>query len=89
MNVRRLLAAAILATAARLAVAQSTGHTWEPLFDINTIPVADIEAVEYYASAAETPSKYATLDSQCGVLVIHTLRFHPKDTTAAGGKPPR
>ena len=64
-------------------------NRWEPLFDINSIPVAEIEAIEYYASAAETPSKYATLNSQCGVLVIHTLRFHPKDTTSAGGRPPR
>ncbi len=62
---------------------------WEPLFDINSIPAAEIEAIEYYASAAETPMKYASLNSQCGVLVIHTLRFHPTDTTSAGGKPPR
>jgi hypothetical protein len=62
---------------------------WEPLFDINSISVSSIEAIEYYASAAETPMKYATLNSDCGVLVIHTLRFHPKDTTSAGGKPPR
>jgi hypothetical protein len=62
---------------------------WEPLFDINSISVAEIEAIEYYATAAQTPMKYATLNSECGVLVIHTLRFHPKDTTTAGGKPPR
>jgi hypothetical protein len=60
---------------------------WEPLFDINSVPIAEIEAIEYYASAAETPAKYATLNSQCGVLVIHTLRYHPKDTTAASPKP--
>jgi hypothetical protein len=66
------------------------GHVtqWEPLFDINSIPVAEIEAIEYYASAAQTPMKYATLNSECGVLVIHTLRFHPKDTTSASPKPP-
>jgi hypothetical protein len=61
---------------------------WEPLFDINSIPVADIEAIQYYASAAQTPLKYATLNSQCGVLVIHTLRYHPTDTTTATQKPP-
>ncbi len=61
---------------------------WEPLFDINTIPVASIEAIEYYASAAETPMKYAALNSPCGVLVIHTLRYHSKDTTSASPKPP-
>ncbi len=59
-------------------------YQWEPLFNLNTIPVADIEAVEYYASAAQTPMKYAALNSQCGVLAIHTLRFHPKPDT----KPP-
>ncbi len=52
--------------------------TWEPLFDINSIPVAEIEAIEYYASAAETPTKYSTLNSQCGVVVIHTIRYHPE-----------
>jgi len=61
---------------------------WEPLFDINSIPVTEIEAIEYYASPAETPMKYAALNSQCGVLVIHTLRFHPKDTTTGSPKPP-
>ncbi len=63
-------------------------YTLEPLFDINTIQVADIEAIEYYASPAQTPMKYAGLNSDCGVLVIHTLRFHPKDTTSASPKPP-
>lgn len=58
------------------------GIQWEPLFDINSIPVADIEAIEYYASAAQVPLKYAELNSECGVVVIHTLRYHPKDTTA-------
>ncbi len=66
-----------------------TPYVWEQLFDINSIPVAEIEAIEYYTSSAETPSKYSTLNSQCGVLVIHTLRYHSTDTTAVGGKPPR
>jgi hypothetical protein len=61
---------------------------WEPLFDINSIPVASIEAIEYYATAAETPMKYATLNSECGVLVIHSLRYHSKDTASASPKPP-
>jgi Carboxypeptidase regulatory-like domain len=67
---------------------QKRNNTWEPLFDINSIPVAEIEAIEYYASAAETPTKLSTLNSQCGVLVIHTLRYHPADTTSAASKPP-
>jgi CarboxypepD_reg-like domain len=62
---------------------QKIGGTWEPLFDINSIPVSQIEAIEYFASAAEMPAKYLTLNSQCGVLVIHTIRYHPRDTTSA------
>jgi hypothetical protein len=62
--------------------------TWEPLFDINSIPVAEIEAIEYYASAAQTPLKYSVLNSQCGIVVIHTLRYHPADTTSAAKKQP-
>jgi hypothetical protein len=56
--------------------------TFEPLFDVNTVLVSEVEAIEYYASPAEAPAKYASLDSPCGVLVIHTLRFHKqtKDT---------
>ena len=67
---------------------RGSGLQWEPLFDINSIAVAEIEAIEYYATAAQTPMKYATLNSECGVLVIHTLRFHPTDTTSATKKPP-
>lgn len=52
-------------------------YRWEPLFDVNSIPVSEIEAIEYYATAAQTPTKYATLESECGVLVIHTIRYHP------------
>jgi hypothetical protein len=60
----------------------------EPLFDINSIPVAEIEAIEYYASVSQLPAKYLTPGSVCGVLVIHTLRYH-RDTTSARAKPPR
>ena len=44
-------------------------------FDVNQIPVAQIEAVEWYASPAQTPSRYMRLNSPCGVLVIHTRRY--------------
>ena len=66
----------------------SAPYVWEPLFDVNSIAVAEIEAIEYYATAAQAPVKYGTLNSQCGVLVLHTIRFHPADTTAATKKPP-
>jgi hypothetical protein len=46
----------------------------EPLFDINSIPLDLIEAIEYYSGGAETPLKYSTLNSNCGVVVIWTRR---------------
>jgi hypothetical protein len=49
------------------------GHL-EPLFNLNDINAAQIEAIEYYASPAETPLKYSTMESGCGVLVIWTRR---------------
>jgi CarboxypepD_reg-like domain len=50
------------------------GRNEEPLFDVNTIRPDQLEAVEYYAGAAETPLEYGTLDSTCGVLVLWTRR---------------
>ncbi|MES2177925.1 MAG: carboxypeptidase regulatory-like domain-containing protein [Gemmatimonadota bacterium] len=46
----------------------------EPLFDINSIKVESIEAIEYYAGPSQTPMEYGGADSICGVLVIHTRR---------------
>jgi hypothetical protein len=43
-------------------------------FDLNTITPESIEAIEYYAGAAQTPVKYSRLGSNCGVLVIWTRR---------------
>jgi len=48
----------------------SGGKTTGMLFDINTIPPATLEGVEFYASPAQTPIKYARYDNQCGVLVL-------------------
>ena len=42
--------------------------------DINRFSPAEIEAIEYYAGPAQTPLKYSRLDSECGVVVIHTRR---------------
>jgi hypothetical protein len=47
---------------------------WEPLFDISTFSAAQVEAIEFYAGAAETPLKYQRNDPRCGVLVIWTRR---------------
>ena len=48
------------------------GRPGDPPFDVNTIAPEQIEAIEYYASAAVTPMEYAALNSQCGVIVIWT-----------------
>jgi hypothetical protein len=42
--------------------------------DLNAILPQSIEAIEYYKGPASTPMKYSKLNSQCGVLVIHTRR---------------
>lgn len=45
-----------------------------PVPDINSFMPHQIEGIEYYASAAQTPLQYSTLNSACGVVVIHTRR---------------
>jgi hypothetical protein len=49
------------------------GQPSEP-FDVNQFAADQIEAIEWYASPAQTPSKYARLNSACGVYVMHTRR---------------
>ena len=43
-------------------------------FDLDLFAPQQIEAVEYYAGAAETPLEYSKMGSNCGVLVIWTRR---------------
>jgi hypothetical protein len=43
-------------------------------FDLNEINPQSIEAMEFYAGAAQTPMKYSRSGSGCGVLVIWTRR---------------
>ncbi len=50
------------------------GERVTPPFDVNTVPPTQIEAVEWYATPAQTPQKYGGFGSACGVLVIHTRR---------------
>ena len=50
------------------------GRPGDPLFDLNIITPAQIEAVEYYASDAQTPPEYSSMNSDCGVVVIWTRR---------------
>ena len=47
-----------------------------PPFDINSFGLDQVEAIEFYKSASETPGMYAALDSPCGVLVLWTRRSH-------------
>ena len=54
------------------------GNIGEESFNINSIAVASIEAIEYYASASEAPMKYSPGQVSCGVLVIHTRRGERK-----------
>ncbi len=51
-----------------------TGRENGEVPDINRFSPGQLEAVEYYASAAQTPGKYNGLNSTCGVLVLHTRR---------------
>lgn len=50
------------------------GRQGEPLFDVNSLAPSKVEAVEYYASAVQTPARYGGPDAVCGVLVIWTRR---------------
>jgi hypothetical protein len=51
----------------------NSGHPTEP-FDVNSVSPDQIEAIEYYASASETPHRYSSLNSGCGLLVLHMRR---------------
>lgn len=54
------------------------GREMDEVPNLNRIPLSSIEAIEFYRSPAETPAQYSTLNSNCGVLVIHTRRtFEP------------
>jgi hypothetical protein len=44
----------------------------EPLFDLNSLTVRSLEAIEYYEGPAQTPGKYLRLNSHCGVIVLRT-----------------
>ncbi len=42
------------------------------LFDVNSIPPAQIEAIEVYTSAAQIPAQFNKTSNGCGVMVIWT-----------------
>lgn len=47
------------------------GYPTRP-FEVTSVFADQVEAIEWYAGASQTPAKYADLNSGCGVLVIHT-----------------
>lgn len=54
-----------------------TSGRGEP-FDVNQIGPNQIEAIEYYSSAAQIPARFNRTDAACGVLVIWTRRSADK-----------
>jgi hypothetical protein len=42
-----------------------------PPFDVNSIPSASMEAIEWYVGGAQVPARYSSYNTECGVLVIH------------------
>jgi hypothetical protein len=47
-------------------------------FDINSVDPGSIEALEWYTSPLQIPGKYAGRNPECGLLILHSLRFHRK-----------
>ena len=43
-------------------------------FDLRSVPVSQVESLEWYTDNAQTPPEYFSRSSECGVLVIHTRR---------------
>lgn len=64
---------------------RSAGNPTEP-FDLNTVAVHQLEAVEWYPSPAVIPAQFQRNGSQCGVLVLHT-RMDPGTKKKPGTLP--
>ena len=43
-------------------------------FDVNTITTNQLQAIEWYESSGGVPAFYASQDSRCGMLILHTRR---------------
>lgn len=63
------------------------GRDREPLFDLRMIRPDDIESIEYYSGPSQTPSQYAGLGTNCGVLVLWTRRTFENSKVPSGKKP--
>jgi len=54
-------------------VLMNNSRPTEP-FDVSTIAVDEIAGVEFFPTAASTPSRYSTLNAVCGVMLVWTRR---------------
>ena len=43
-------------------------------FDANTFTASQLEAVEWFETAADIPVKYGAFDARCGLAVFHLRR---------------
>jgi hypothetical protein len=66
-------------------VVRTAGNPTEP-FDLNTVGVHQLEAVEWYPSPATIPAQFNRTGAQCGVLVLHT-RMDPGTRKKPGTAP--
>lgn len=62
------------------------GGEGEVIPNINNILTTDVEAVEFYAGAAQMPARYNRPNAHCGALVVHTRRYGTP--TAPPNRPP-
>jgi hypothetical protein len=46
--------------------------------EINRYLPENLEAIEIYTSGAQTPPRYATLETQCGVVILHSRKGYHK-----------
>jgi hypothetical protein len=53
-------------------IAVYSGRDGEQLFDVNSLSVGSLSAVEYFAGPAQVPAQYNRLGSVCGVLLLWT-----------------
>ncbi|MBY0492003.1 MAG: carboxypeptidase regulatory-like domain-containing protein [Gemmatimonadaceae bacterium] len=63
-----------------------TGGVPSEPFDLNSVAVHQLEAVEWYPSPAVIPAQFQRSGSQCGVLVLHT-RMDPGTKKKPGTTP--
>ena len=47
---------------------------WQSTYDVNTLPIPELVAVEIYRSPAEVPMEYGGPSAECGVVLFWTMR---------------